>query len=82
MVEVYEKGQVVIPKFIRDMFKIRPGSSVNFRVEGEKIILVPEYDVAAEFEKLAAQGSSSFEETEKAIADFEKARSKARLHVP
>jgi AbrB family looped-hinge helix DNA binding protein len=35
------KGQVTIPKGIRDAFGIRPNDKVDFEREGEKIMLVP-----------------------------------------
>jgi AbrB family looped-hinge helix DNA binding protein len=33
------KGQVTIPKHIRDALKLAPGSQVEFAVEGEKVVL-------------------------------------------
>lgn len=38
---VTEKGQVTIPKDIRDRVGIRPGSEVEFGLEGEVITLRP-----------------------------------------
>ena len=36
------KGQVTIPKHIRDALRLRPGSAVDFSVNGEgQVILVP-----------------------------------------
>ncbi len=40
-VKTSSKGQVVIPKEIRDALGIKPGSILNVRVEGKKIILEP-----------------------------------------
>jgi len=34
-----KKGQIVIPKEIRDRFGIMPGDAVIFKVQGDKIIL-------------------------------------------
>ncbi len=34
-----EKGQIVIPKPIRDMFRLRPFTELVFDVEKEKIVL-------------------------------------------
>lgn len=39
--QVTEKGQVTIPKAIRDAAGIRPGSSVSFSLEGGRIIVTP-----------------------------------------
>jgi len=34
-----KKGQIVIPKEIRDKFGIKPGDAVIFKIQGEKVIL-------------------------------------------
>ena len=34
-----KKGQIVIPKEIREKFKIQPGDAVIFSVQGNKIII-------------------------------------------
>jgi len=39
--KVSSKGQVVIPKEIRERLGIRPGTILNVKVEGKKIILEP-----------------------------------------
>ena len=36
---VGEKGQVVIPKPLRDLFDIAPHTDLSFSVEGDRIIL-------------------------------------------
>ena len=40
-VKTSSKGQIVIPKEIRDALGIKPGSILNIYVEGKKIILEP-----------------------------------------
>ncbi len=35
------KGQVVIPKDLRDRVGLHPGSAVDFALEGERIVLLP-----------------------------------------
>jgi AbrB family looped-hinge helix DNA binding protein len=44
---VTSKGQVTIPKHVRDKLGIGPGSEVGFREEGGQIILAPEPDADA-----------------------------------
>lgn len=41
IVRVLAKGQVVIPKVIRDRFKIKLGSQFLLRVKGGDILLKP-----------------------------------------
>ena len=41
LAKVTTKGQVTIPKGIRDAFGIRPNDKVDFEREGERIVLVP-----------------------------------------
>jgi AbrB family looped-hinge helix DNA binding protein len=35
------KGQVVIPKDLRDRVGLHPGTAVDFAIEGERIVLLP-----------------------------------------
>ncbi len=67
MVEVYDKGQIVIPKYIRDMLHLVPGTQLNARVEARKIILEPADDYFEEFERLTSHPAHSDQETEKRI---------------
>lgn len=41
MSTVTTKGQVTIPKEIRDQLQIRTNDKVDFIVEGERVVLVP-----------------------------------------
>jgi len=53
------KGQVVIPKVLRDALRIGPGSEVSFTVEGEKVVLrASRTDVVDAFERIAKAGKS------------------------
>jgi len=38
---VTEKGQVTIPKHIREAAGVAPGSEVSFSLEGSKIVITP-----------------------------------------
>ena len=51
------KGQVVIPKVLREAFKIGPGTEVTFSVEAERIVLqIIRTDAADVFERIAKSG--------------------------
>jgi len=51
------KGQVVIPKVLRDEFKIGPGTEVTFSVERERIVMrATRTDAADVFERIAKSG--------------------------
>ena len=39
-----QKGQLVLPKDIRDHFNLRPGSEVTFQVEDDQVVLKPVID--------------------------------------
>lgn len=39
--EVGEKGQIVLPKDIRDYLNIRPGSKIGFEIKGGEVIIKP-----------------------------------------
>lgn len=78
MVEVYERGQIVIPKYIRDMLKITPGTNLNVNVEGGKIVL-EKYDPIEELDKIRAECAVyTSKELDRELARIEKKR-KAEL---
>lgn len=53
------KGQVVIPKVLREAFKIGPGTEVTFSVEADGIVIrATRTDAADVFEKIAKTGKS------------------------
>jgi len=37
--KISKKGQIVIPKEIRERFEIKPGDAIIFRIQGDKIVL-------------------------------------------
>lgn len=47
-VKVGEKGQIVIPKEIRDMFKIEPGDILLLLADEKRGIAIVEYDGLAQ----------------------------------
>ncbi len=56
--EVYKKGQIVIPKNIREMFGIKPKTKMVFEVEDDKIILRKVGSVIDDFQRIAESGLS------------------------
>lgn len=59
--ELYEKGQVVIPKNIREMVGLYPGTAVVFSVEGDGVLLRKYKSVAKDFEEIANAGKGKAE---------------------
>lgn len=53
--KVSSKGQVTIPKTMRDALKLEPGSEVYFVVEGDRLIVRRWFDAVAVFERIAHQ---------------------------
>ncbi len=53
------KGWVVIPAALRKRYRLKPGMTLEFREEGEKILIVPRYSDPVEglFGKLAGRVS-------------------------
>jgi len=57
--KVGSKGQVVIPKVIRKILKIYPGSRIVFKLEDGRLILEnPVFDAVDALEKIAKKGPS------------------------
>jgi len=60
------KGQVVIPKEIRETLKIGPGDEVFFELRGEEVVVRPKRrgSIIAEFAELAPKKSKLREEVD------------------
>ena len=82
MVQMYEKGQIVIPKRIRDQLHLKAGSQLTARVENSKIILESDDDYFEEFERLTSGHTSSDAETDKRILQSKKKMLEGWMHVP
>ncbi len=82
MAEIYTHGQVVIPKYIRDMFKLSPGTQVQIVVENNEIKIKPQDRVLEEFRALCAMADMTDEEVKKSIIQTQEKRKKEMLHVP
>ena len=63
---VTSKGQVTIPKAIRDLLHIKPNDKVDFIRQGEKVILVPVKTLKDIRGIIAASGKPDFDEERKA----------------
>ncbi len=50
------KGQVVIPKELREQAGLRPGSEVDFELDGERIVLAARGRAAGPGGRFAASG--------------------------
>ena len=76
MVEVYERGQIVIPKYVREMLKVGPGTNLSVNVENGKIIL-EQYDPVEGLEKIRAKyAKHTVAEINKKMAEIEKKKLK------
>ncbi len=60
--KVSSKGQVVIPKEVRDRLGIKPGTILNVKVEGKKIILEPEMEPPGIFVELGEKSEEILKE--------------------
>ena len=82
MAEVYEKGQILIPKYIRDALKITPGSQVSVRLEDNRAVIETPAAFLEEFEQITSQNKSSGKETSRLIEKSRKKMEEEWLHVP
>jgi AbrB family looped-hinge helix DNA binding protein len=74
MVEVYDRGQIVIPKYIREMLKLTPGTNLSITVDEGKIIL-EKYDPVEELDKFRKDNAVyTTKELNRIMKDLEKKR--------
>jgi len=66
---VLAKGQIVIPKTIRDLLGINVGDEVDIDVEDDKIVLSKKQDVASVFLEVCekSKGKPSMKEIKKEL---------------
>jgi len=65
--EVYDRGQIVIPKYIREMLGWDKGTKVSFHVEENQLVLKRADDVLTEIEELVKEANMSEKDVEKLI---------------
>lgn len=83
MAEVYEKGLVILPKKLRDAYKLYPGTKVTFRMEKEGVLVKREDDWLAEFHALRAELTKHPKrDVKKLMAEAEKRMHEEWLRVP
>jgi len=78
--EIYERGQVVIPKYVRDLLGWRQGTAVSFVVEGERVVLQKAESTAHELSQLAAELGIKEKEIDSIVHDH--ARYAKRFSLP
>ena len=64
-VRVGDKGQIVIPKEVREMFEIEPGDNLMLLADKEKGIAIVAFDGMMEFMKEAARHAMGLRKGEK-----------------
>jgi len=57
-VKVGPKGQIVIPKEVREMFQIEPGDTLILLADAEKGIAIERYDVFAKIADAILEGKA------------------------
>ena len=63
--KVSSKGQIVIPKEIRERLGIKPGTILNVKVEGSRIILEPTSEPPEIFVELGERSEEILQELRK-----------------
>lgn len=53
MAHIYEKGQLVIPKYFRNLLGWEKNTEVKFEVQGNKLIVQKQKSIAQELEEFA-----------------------------
>ena len=63
--KVSSKGQVVIPKEVRDKLGIKPGTILNVSIEGKRIVLEPALEPPKIFVELGKKSEEILQELKK-----------------
>ena len=65
--EIYDRGQIVIPKYIRDLLGWSRGTKLSFRVEENKVIIQDVQRFEEEWEEFTEELNISQKQIEKAL---------------
>ena len=57
MTHVYERGQLVIPKYLRELLKWDAGTEVVMRAESHRLIIEKKISVVDELERFAKEAN-------------------------
>ena len=57
MAHIYEKGQLVIPKYFRDLLGWTKDTEVKFEVEGNRLVVQKKKSIAQELEEFAMEAN-------------------------
>ena len=83
MAEVYEKGLVILPKKLRDAYKLYPGTKVTFSMEKDGVLVRREDDWLADFRALREDLTKNGDkDMKKMMAEAEKKMHGEWLRVP
>lgn len=79
--EIYEKGQVVIPKEIRDRFGFSPGTEVAFEIKNNEVIVKRARSVAEEIMEMRKEDAIfTQKEIKKAIKEHREYLATRHVH--
>lgn len=74
MIEVYERGQMVLPKYVRDILNIGKGTKLCESLQDGGLFLKPSSSWLEEFRELRKEATSTDEEIEQAIKEAHEKR--------
>lgn len=69
---IYERGQIVIPKYFRELLGWHKGTKVVFEVKDDSLILKRIEDVSVEMENLAKEAGLSEKQVQKLDREHKK----------
>lgn len=76
MTHVYERGQLVIPKYLRELLKWDAGTEVMMRVESSRLVVEKRTSIANELAQFSKEANIKMDSNTDFDADYEKAMNK------